>query len=774
MKTIRNYIALFMCAALMAVSCQEKDGPVTKDDPTFPQLIENYNVQAGSTLTVTFTPNYDWKISIPTELRQWFWIKDGSFVASELSGKASSEPVEVKIGVSETQEFDKNFSCDVTLTMDGRSEVIARFMLPAKERTLEVTSEQMVSDVIALAWSAEDADFRALVQVTSNTEWNVETPEWLYVNVPETTTGVVDLVFTGESLVDATGTVVFKAGDTVLKEIGFSVPSCADFALYNAKMSEGEFEYGEEGEYAWTEEPVSKINMAWLGADFRMPIHIDSKCNWTVELPEWLTVELPDITAGVVSTTLLGVPSKYPLNDTEGKVVFKFGDTVISEINVFMPGCQDIMSFIVSMSLTELEYNYIGEVNTSTGYISSLATATLNGVKGVRIFAIETTGGKVGAENPDWFTYEMTPWDNSTEAPVMQDRSFTFKVTENTGDARSAVLFVLPPSVTAAAGELFNADATVKSEYSKYALNVRQASMHYDDYITVNVNPAAEFAYSFEKAETQKAEQLTAAFGATDHVYTLSYESPYSRDEAFMTMTIPFLSYKVFSADDFVTDRSEEEGFWLSFMTAGETDNNGVESYNYGVVDMYNNEMPLPAEPTVGYVVFYGSNDKVLAIVECISPVKEEEQLPEIPEGAFEDEDGDTVENADMYFADKAAAANAKATLVRVLETTDKSTKEEMAKGAIVLKLTVPADTPVEIALTQACNYYQMPYALGSYISVNGEAYSETMGMLETAINTASISMTAHDPIKNTKDFVKFHTSMSETYPFMVVYIRLR
>jgi hypothetical protein len=283
----------------------------------------------------------------------------------------------------------------------------------------------------------------------------------------------------------------------------------------------------------------------------------------------------------------------------------------------------------------------------------------------------------------------------------------------------------------------------------------------------VNVNPSAEFAYTFEKADAQKAAQLTAALGTTDHVYTLTYESPYSRDEAFMTMTIPFSSYKVFSSDDLATDRSDEEGFWLSFMNAGDAN-------NYGVVDMYSNEMPLPAEPTVGYVVFYNSNNEVLAIVECVSPVKEEEVLPEIPEGAFEDEDGDTVENADIYFADKTAASNAKATLVRVLETTDKTTKEEMSEGAIVLKLTVPADTPVEIALTEACKYYQMPYALSSYISVNGEAYSETMGILDAAINTASISMTAHDPIKNTKDFVKFHTSMSETIPFMVVYIRLR
>ena len=76
MKTIKNYIAFLMFATLMAVSCQEKDDPTAA--PVFPQLIENYNVQAGETLTVTFTPNYDWTISIPTELRQWFWIIDGS------------------------------------------------------------------------------------------------------------------------------------------------------------------------------------------------------------------------------------------------------------------------------------------------------------------------------------------------------------------------------------------------------------------------------------------------------------------------------------------------------------------------------------------------------------------------------------------------------------------------------------------------------------------------------------------------------------------------
>lgn len=770
MKTIKNYIAFLMLATMMVVSCDKENGPDQGNqtvEPNFPDLVENYEVTPGETLTLSFTPNYDWKLSVVAEQRHWFLIKDGSFTLSDLYGYASSDPIEAKIVVTDRQEFDKNFSCEVTLTMDGQSKVIAKYMLPAKERTLEVSSEQMQSDVIALDWSADDADFRANVRVESNTEWTVETPEWLDVNVPEKTTGVVDLVFTGVSPEAAEGTVVFKAGESVLKEVKVSVPSCMEFEIYTAVMKDGEFEYADGG-YAWNEEQASVIDMVWLGADFRVPVNIDAKCNWTVELPEWLQMELPDETAGVVSTTLLGVPSKYPLTDTKGEIVFKFGETLVKKVAVNMPGCQDIMTFAVSMSLTELDYNFMGEVNTSTGYISSFATAVLTGVKNVRVLAVETTGAKVGNENPEWFKYEISNWDPSVDAPVMQDREITFSVTENTGDVRSAVFFVLPPSVTAGVSELFNEDASVKAEYAQYALPVRQASKNYDDYITVHMNQSAEFAYSFEKADEQKAQQLTSALGATEHVYVLTYSSPYCRDDAYMSMPIPYGSYKVFSADDLTTDKSGVADFWLAFVEAG-------DSNNYGVVDMYSNEMPLPEESTTGYVVFYNSEGAVLAIVECISPVKEEEPLPEIPsEGAFEDEEGDTVENADSYFVDKDAALKAKATMVRVVSTKDKNMKEEMSKGAIVLKLTMPADTPVEVALSEAALYYQMPYALNQYIKVNGEDYSETNGMLDTAITKASISLSEHDPIRNTKDFVKFHTSMSETYPFMVVYLYLR
>lgn len=795
MNTYRILSAAFAALALLAVSCtkpepEENTGntgnggnkeEVKKEEPSFPNLVEDNNVQPGSTLTLTFKPNYDWKISVPADIRQWFWIVDGSFKVSELSGKASESSVTVKIGVTENQEFDKNYSCEVTMAMDGKTKVIAKYMLPAKERTMSVYAAEWdadalkvaddgtsyvysstAADALELKWSAADADFRAPVKVDANCEWSVELPEWASVNVPESTVGSVNLVFTGESLDGASGEIVFKAGDSVLKTMAVTVPAAKDMAVYSAKISEGEFEYGGDG-YVWSESPVDDITMAWMGSDFRMPVLVDSKCNWSIELPEWLTADIPEKTAGKFSFTLMGIPSKYPLTDTAGKIVFKSGSTVIKEMTVNMPGCQDIMSFSVDMSLTALEYNHIGEVNTSIGYVEGPATGRLSGVKDVRVFAVETTGGKVGKE-PEWFNIEISAWNTASDADVIQDRTLTFLVTENTGAARSAVLFVLPPTITADASELLGSDGSVKEAYESFAVSVTQASADYDEYISVNQTAD----YTFEKASSAKADELTAALGATDFVYVMTYSTPYSRDNAFMTMAVPFSSYKIFSSDNLSSDKSSSEGFWLTYT-------NGGDSNNYGVIDMYK-DMELPAESSVGYVVFYNASSEVLAIVECVSPKKEEEVTPPVEEeGTYEDADGDKVVPADDYLVDADAAAAAGAVLVRIVGgPTYDIAKEEISQGAVALKLTLPADTPVEVSLPKACKYYQMPQALSSYINVNGEDYYETSGMLDAAIRSAAISMTKIEETVDVIPFVKFHQSTAQTYPFLIVYLSLK
>lgn len=643
MKTLNILKSIALCVALVAVAACEQQidggdnnpGNVT---PVFPELVENYAVEPGSVQELVFTPNLDWKISIPSEMRQWFWIQDGTFKVTELARKASQEPITVEIGVTENAEFDRNFSCDVTLEMGDSVKVIAKYMLPAKEKTMEVYSAKILSDTefemgedgisyvysadqateVTFIWSETDADFRLPVKVVSNCDWTVELPEWADVNVPETTTGIVEIVFKGESIEGASGKILFKSGEKILKELVVSIPSCSDVALYSAQMKDGEFEYGEGGEYLWTESVVSKVVLAWMGSDFRIPIKVDARCNWTLQLPEWLTVELPEKTAGSQSVTLMGVPSKYPLEDTSGLMVFKNGNTVLSEVEVVIPGCKDIMSFGMDMSLTELDFNYLGRFKTTTGYVEGSVSGHLRGTKNVRVLAVETTGNKVGTENPEWLKVEVSNWNTATGADVLQERTITVTASENKGSVRSAVLFVLPPSVDAKVSELFNKDASVKEEYMKYSIPVIQASNVYDEYIVINQVENPQFVYTFTSASEAKKEELMSVFGQTDFVYVLNYESPYCSDEAYMTMAVEFASYKIFDGKDSSADMSGNADFWLKYRSGG-------DSNDFGVMDMYSN-MELPVKQSVGYVVFYGADDKVLAIVECISPF---EPLPD-------------------------------------------------------------------------------------------------------------------------------------------------
>ena len=147
---LRLLAALALTVAMAACGDENKlvGGKDQPDDvvPEFPELVEDYAVLPGSVQEIVFTPNLAWKVSIASELRQWFWIKDGSFSVTELSGEASEEPVTVYLAVTENAEFDKNYSCDVTLTMGGESKVIAKYMLPAKEKVMEIYQAQKEAD----------------------------------------------------------------------------------------------------------------------------------------------------------------------------------------------------------------------------------------------------------------------------------------------------------------------------------------------------------------------------------------------------------------------------------------------------------------------------------------------------------------------------------------------------------------------------------------------------------------------------------------------------
>ncbi len=138
MKKIFGYsvMALLAAASLALASCEQGgDDIVTPATPNFPDKVEAPMFQ-GATYTMEFTPNYDCTVSIPRQ--GWFQMKkDGKFTTYAIAGKVGEKMSIVIYTVNKTEQDDE-MSCDVTMTMNGESRVIATLtrQLTAREFTV--------------------------------------------------------------------------------------------------------------------------------------------------------------------------------------------------------------------------------------------------------------------------------------------------------------------------------------------------------------------------------------------------------------------------------------------------------------------------------------------------------------------------------------------------------------------------------------------------------------------------------------------------------------
>lgn len=756
MKSIlRTLSAVFAICTIMAVSCEEPNPPVSAIEPIFPSLVQNNDVQPGSVLELSFEANMDWTVTVPADGLQWFWIKDSSFKVDKVSGKVaegSKEKVTIYIGVSETEEFDSNRSCDVTLTMGGKSQVIAKYMRPARNRTIEVYSakiengafvmnatggyeyESLPAESVSMIWSDVDSDFRIPVKVEANFEWEVDIPEWADVQVPEHTAGSVELVFTGVSLSGDSGSIEFKAKDTLLKEIQVEVPSCAQVQIYSTVVENGDFLFDDQGTYLYTAEPVDEISLIWPGSDFRMPVMVDARCDWDIVMPEWLTIKMQgeesQSNAGRHTFIFMGNPKHYPLDETTDRISFIFDGQVIREIPVTIPGCRDRFSFSLDMSLTSLKYNPEGRLMTSTGFQDAIASGWITGTEAADVLTVEIIDTKPSGSEPEWLRVDLQTYVKGES--VLQQRRIEFRPTVNSGSMRSAyVLF----SNGESAEDFFEADGSLKPDMEKRAVLVEQygADMDY----VIMISSPEDMARSGVILETSDNPRLATWFGKTRHQYELTYSNPYARDNAFMSFAQPYSSYKVFNSarEDVTSDKS----FWLRF-TADSSERTS------GVVDMYSDMTPSSSK-TVGYVVFYGEDGSTLAIIMAVfdpTLVVETEVKVEFV--------GESANLADIVGA----------TLMEVTADTDKELYDEFKEYVAPiyhLKYTT-AGIPMRISIpTTAVKYNPNPYSKRNNFVINGLDYDETVGEFALIDGGVDVYMIPGEGSLYERGHIFFHSS---------------
>ena len=528
---ILKIFAILIAGCAMLVSCQP-EGPEDSgnEELVFPEYKE-YTVAPGDTVVISFEAPADWTVSVPDDMLQWFWIQDGSFEVYRLSGKAGSRSV--SIVVSETEEFDTDRTCAVTLTMGDEAREIAKLTRYAKNRSLALSAAQVV---------------------------------------------------------------------------------------------DGEIKFTEDGSsYLYMDGEPSRMELVWGGTDFRLPVRIEANFDWTYSGPEWLKINVPENGTGVNELILFGVPSKYPLSDAAGALKFMYGEEVIKEYEVAIPGCSSIFSYRMDMGLTELQFNFKGQFKTPAGFIGGpeadveeggvrYPSGSFFGTSGVRVVVLSKTAEGYSTEAPSWLSVNQGVYDDTDGADVLQERFFTVVAEINEGENREAAIFILPPYVDAAAGELFTA-SDVKEEYVEYMIPVIQLSMD-QEFISMIANPsdvaAAGVTFTVSEDET-----LFTKFGEAKYAYELTYTNQYASNQAHMMFTSAVTSVKIF--DETGGDMTEDEEFFLSVRMN--------EDMLGGVIDM------TAEVNSVGYVVMYGTTGNILAVVKCT--LDPEQVVEEVEDVAF-------------------------------------------------------------------------------------------------------------------------------------------
>lgn len=286
MKVLQWTSILLGSAVMLFTSCKSDDDPVIQ--PEFPEKVA-VSIPAGeTTCNITFTPNLDWTVSIPTdgETAKWFDLLDGEMAVSSISGKASATPVTVTVATSEQEIFDEAPVCEVSLTMGGETQVIATVTRGTTARTFDLYASAYdeaeddfimpfeYSETALEKYSGEDAPamelrwpirvggYMYVFKAASNFEWLASAPAWLEVTQTpiEGEDGacqvIVSGLFTEENIDGGVGIVDFydaninkdeDPGNNAHNKYCVTMPAFRD--LVRHKQADAVFSFDAEGQY---------------------------------------------------------------------------------------------------------------------------------------------------------------------------------------------------------------------------------------------------------------------------------------------------------------------------------------------------------------------------------------------------------------------------------------------------------------------------------------------------------------------------------------------
>ena len=520
--------AALMLGFAMMVACN----PEEKADkgPGFPKLIERHDLLAGDTLSITFTPKHDWEIQSDVDKFQWFWLEmEGEdYKTDYISGPASKKPVTVYVVVNSVEEYNESRSVEVTMSMNGKTQTVAKLTRPAKVRSIKVYTAKL----------------------------------------------------------DKQGFVYSNSGDLQFK---YEETKAESFAL------------------VWPEPTAACM----------MRILLETNVEWIMTYPEWLKYRGIDEDVygirGMHEFRFEVEPSKHPLDGAEGKIVFKSDDDsdYKVEIDVTVPPAKEKLYVeIYNYIVKPLSFNSYGQCETMYDYLEGdQIIGSMLSTKGAKVFAaLMNADGTYSTSETPWVNVQLSSWDESDGADVIQDRSVEVVVNQNEGEERKAMLFLLPENLSdKTLADILNADmATVREEYADYAYELTQDAAPTGNEPVIEVNGNLSSVSAEFKAWGE--EDLASRFKVpvTD-CYKMTYGTTWGSDEANMRMTKKWSAIEVYDdkyekiATYDQNGESDVKDFWLKI------------SVTVGQVSI---QIPQDrAQQSEGYVKIIGEDGNGIALV---------------------------------------------------------------------------------------------------------------------------------------------------------------
>lgn len=466
---------------------------------------------------------------------------------------------------------------------------------------------------------------------------------------------------------------------------------------YMAKRTEtGAFAYA-DGKYVYEDSAMTAedvIELIWDENEKRyiFPIKVVANFEWSVEWPEWALADIAaDTKIGSADFEIYGVSSRLPMENTDGEITFKTGETVIKTLKVRIPGSKGIFTWTLGGN-TSLTFDHAQYFHSSEG------SATIDPVQGImygpsasRVTVLEKTeSGYASVQNP-WLKVELSAWDSLEGADVLQTRNISISVPKYAGKSdREAILLFLPATAPLNDEELLASDKmAVKEEFSSYAVSVVQKACP-DEYFTFEATESEREASGllFARSETQILPEKNFAYaeGMSSWQYELSYVKEMAVTKSTFYITFPYETVTVYDGAGNEIDEDKLSEHWLCYNPLGD----GL--YGQILMDMTKFTSEKPSEID-GYVVFRDEQGKVLAAVHCF--YKEEKKTEE-----------DVLEDVSAtMFVRPADAAAAGASIYQVISGPTYETHKEQQAPIYVVRYTKD-DTSLEIKTSRQCWMY--------------------------------------------------------------------